>query len=144
MILVDANLLVYASISTVKNHDKAKSWLDGRLNGAAPVGLPWESLLSYLRLVTNYRVFDPPIPPQDAWKVVEYWLDCSTVWIPQPTEKHRSVLSKLYGTISPQGNLVPDTHLAALAIEHGLVLCSTDRDFAGFPGLKWVNPLSAS
>jgi len=142
MILIDANLLVYASVRSTAQHDQAKRWLDGCLNREAPVGIPWASLLGFLRLVTNPRIFDPPISPADAWKVVEYWLDCAPVWTPQPTEKHRAVLSRLYSLVSPQGNLVPDTHLAALSIEHGLTLCSTDRDFSKFPDLKWENPIA--
>jgi hypothetical protein len=141
MILVDTNLLIFASIATTEQHKKAKAWLDDQLNSKPLVGMPWPSLLGFLRIVTNPRVFDPPTTPRDAWKVVEYWLGCSTVWIPQPTEKHASVLRMLYQQTSPQGNLVPDAHLAALAIEHGLLLCSTDIDFAGFPELRWENPL---
>lgn len=141
MILIDANLLVYSSVSSSIQHEPAKRWLDDRLNGAAPVGMPWSSLLGFLRLVTNPRIFDPPVPSDAAWKVVEYWLDSEPVWIPRPTDHHRSVLGKLYGLTAPSGNLVPDAHLAALAIEHGLILCSTDRDFARFPELRWENPL---
>lgn len=141
MILIDANLLVYSSITSTPQHEQAKRWLDERLNGDAPVGIPWPSLLGFLRLSTNSRIFDPPIPPGDAWKVTEYWLDCAPVWIPQPTINHQKILKKLYDQIAPQGNLVPDTHLAALSIEHGLTVCSTDGDFARFPGLRWENPL---
>ena len=142
MILVDANLLIYAAVPTAPRHGEAKAWLDGRLNGVAPVGLPWESLTGYLRIVTNPRVFDPPAVPAEAWKVVRYWLDCAPVWIPQPTGDHTRVLERLYAELSPAGNLVPDTHLAALALEHGLILCSTDADFARFTDLTWENPLS--
>ena len=142
MILVDANLLVYASITSMNQHVKAKEWLDTRLNGVAPVGIPWASLLGFLRLTTNPRIFDPPTSPRRAWNNIEYWLDCDPVWIPQPTEKHRAVLKTIYDLTAPQGNLVPDAHLASLSIEHGLILCSTDGDFARFEELKWENPLS--
>ncbi len=142
MILIDANLLVYSSIASVPQHEKAQRWLDERLNGEAPVGMPWSSLLGFLRLVTNPRIFDPPISPGDAWRVTEYWLDCAPVWIPQPTASHRVILKRLYDSVAPQGNLVPDAHLAALSLEHGLTLCSTDGDFARFPELKWENPLT--
>ena len=142
MILVDANLLVYSCVTSVPQHQLAKQWLDERLNGAAPVGLPWSSLLGFLRLTTNPRIFDPPIAPGDAWSVVEYWIDCAPVWIPQPAERYRAVLGGLYEHVAPQGNIVPDAHLAALAIEHGLTLCSTDGHFARFPELRWENPLA--
>ncbi|MBI4862791.1 MAG: type II toxin-antitoxin system VapC family toxin [Candidatus Riflebacteria bacterium] len=142
MILVDANLLVYAHVSSFPQHEQARGWLDGRLNGGAPVGLPWESLLAFLRLVTNPRVFDRPEPISAAWSQVEAWLSCPVAWIPQPTERHREVLAGLLAISGTRANLVPDAHLAALAQEHGLTLCSSDGDFARFKGLRWENPLS--
>jgi predicted nucleic acid-binding protein len=78
----------------------------------------------------------------DAWQQVTAWLDCDTVWTPQPTERHAEVLGQLLSLPGVHGNLVPDAHLAALAIEHGLMLCSPDGDFARFPGLRWSNPLA--
>lgn len=141
MILVDANLLVYAHVTSVPQHRAARAWLDGRLNGSAPVGLPWPSLLAFLRLVTNPRIFERPATWSDAWRQVGEWLDCASVWIPQPAEQHREILGSLLSGQAVRANLVPDAHLAALAIEHGLILCSTDGDFARFPGLRWQNPL---
>ena len=143
MILVDANLLVYAHVANFPQHKAAQKWLDAKLNGAAPVGLPWESLLAFLRLVTNPRVFEQPEPAVAAWDQVQSWLNCTNVWVPLPTESHRTVLGDLLSVTRAHANLVPDAHLAALAIEHGLVLCSADGDFARFPGLRWENPLSA-
>ena len=143
MILVDANLLLYAHISSLPQHDRARSWLDDQLNGTVRVGLPWPSLLGFLRLATNPRVFQRPASMAAAWSQVAAWLDCAVAWIPGPTERHRDVLDSLFARSSVQSNLVPDAHLAALAIEHGLTLCSTDGDFARFPGVRWRNPLSA-
>ena len=77
-----------------------------------------------------------------AWRQVEDWLACETVWIPQPTERHGQVLGVLLSYPGVRANLVHDAHLAALAIEHGLTLCSTDGDFARFRELKWLNPLA--
>jgi toxin-antitoxin system PIN domain toxin len=143
MILVDANLLVYAHVSSLPQHRGARAWLDNRLNGAPPVGLPWPSLLAFLRLVTNPRVFERPETVASAWERIESWLDCESVWIPLPTDRHRELLSPLLSHVGGRSNLVPDAHLAVLAIEHGLILCSTDGDFARFPGLRWENPLAA-
>lgn len=142
MILIDANLLVYARVVTFPQHEGARNWLDGRLNGAAPVGLPWSSLLGFVRLVANPRIFERPESIDNAWRQVEDWLGCPTVWIPQPTDRHREILRPLLARCAGRANLVPDAHLAAVAIEHGLILCSTDGDFARFPGLRWENPLS--
>ena len=142
MILVDANILIYAHVSTFSQHDAARNWLDDRLNGATNVGLPWPSVLAFLRLVTNPRVVRQAAPIADAWRQVRDWLACEPVWIPQPTGRHAEVMSQLLALPGMLGNLVPDAHLAALAIEHGLTLCSADGDFARFPGLNWVNPIA--
>ena len=141
MILVDANLLVYSHAQSFSQHAKAREWLDQRLNGAAPVGLPWSSILGFMRLITNPRIFERPRLITEAWGQVRSWLDCDPVWIPGPTEKHPQILEPLLAVIGSRSNLVPDAHLAALALEHGLILCSTDGDFARFPALRWENPL---
>lgn len=143
MILVDANLLVYAHVNTFDRHRAARDWLDGALNSTAAVGLPWPSLLAFLRLVTNPRIFERPEPMRSAWDQVTAWLACETAWTPEPTERHADILGRLLDAPGVYGNLVPDAHLAALALEHGLVLCSTDGDFARFPGLRWIDPLAA-
>jgi toxin-antitoxin system PIN domain toxin len=143
LILVDANVLVYASISSFAEHRRAREWLDGRLNGGDRVGLPWPSLLAFLRLVTNSRIFPRPLAMSDAWAQVEAWLACDTAWTPSPGEHHAAILARLLAGPGVFGNLVPDAHLAALAIEHGLELASSDGDFARFPGLRWTNPLAA-
>lgn len=142
MILVDANILVYAHVKSFEQHRRARVWLDRQLNGSAPVGLPWESLLAFLRLVTNARVFDRPERMSAAWRQVRDWLGCSAVWIPLPSDRHAGLLDRLLAAPGVRGNLVPDAHLAALAIEHGVTLCSSDGDFARFPGLNWTNPLA--
>jgi uncharacterized protein len=143
MILVDANLLVYAHVSSAAQHRAAHRWLDGKLNGRSQVALPWPSLLAFVRLVSNPRVFASPLSVGAAWKQVDSWLDVAVVWVPGPTERHREILRSLLASADFRSNLVPDAHLAALAIEHGLTLCSTDGDFARFPGLRWENPLAA-
>jgi len=142
VILVDANLLVYAHVNGFPQHKAAHAWLDDRLNRSSSVGMPWPSLLAFVRLISNPRIFTRPASVARAWRQVEEWLDCPPVWIPQPTERHREVLGSLLETRASKANLVPDSHLAALAIEHGLILCSLDGDFARFPGLRWENPLS--
>lgn len=144
MILVDANLLIYAHVSSYSQHEPARQWLDGQLADSAAVGLPWASLLAFVRIVSNPRVLSEPRTVAQAWAQVEAWLDCPTVWIPDPTERHRAVVGPLLAQSGIRANLVPDAHLAALAIEHGLTLCSCDTDFARFPGLRWENPLRAA
>ncbi|MBW8004111.1 MAG: type II toxin-antitoxin system VapC family toxin [Planctomycetes bacterium] len=122
-------------------HGKALEWLDNLLNGTAPVGVPWPSILAFVRLVTNPRIFEQPETIGKAWQQIEEWLDCQPVWIPRPTERHREILGSILTEQDIRANLVPDTHLAALAIEHGLILCSTDGDFGRFTDLRWENPI---
>ena len=143
MILIDASILVYAHVSSTGQHRDAHRWLDGKLNGRAQVAMPWPSLLAFVRLVSNPRVFASPLPIGAAWKQVESWLEVPVVWIPSTTERHKDILGGLLSGARFRSNLVPDAHLAALAIEHGLTLCSTDGDFARFAGLRWENPLAA-
>jgi toxin-antitoxin system PIN domain toxin len=140
--LLDANLLVYGSIQSFPQHAAARKWLEAALNGPERLGLPWPSLLAFARIASNPRILKHPIAVSDAWSQVEAWLDCPAAWVPLPTERHREVLRALLADPSLGCRHVPDAHLAALAIEHGLRLCSTDRDFARFPGLRWENPLA--
>ena len=141
MILIDANLLIYVYVNNLPQHFAAKGWLDECLNASAPVGLPWPSLLGFLRIVTNPRIFERPESIKDAWKQVKEWLECPSAWIPRPAERHVEILEGLIVDLNITANLVPDAHLAALAIEHGLILCSADGDFGRFPNLRWQNPI---
>ncbi len=143
MILVDANLLIYARVSSMPQHVAARAWLEGVLNGPSPVGLPWASLLAFVRLVTNPRVFERPEPIPTASAQVREWLACERAWIPCPTDQHAHVLERLMLEIGSRSDLVPDAHLAAIAVEHGLIVCSADGDFARFRGVRWENPLVA-
>ncbi len=142
MILVDANLLLYAKLSSFPEHAGAHPWLDEKLNGPDRVALPWESLLAFLRLSTNTRLFPRPLSMAGAWVQVRSWLSLEATWTPVPTVDHEEVLDGLLapGGITPK--LVMDAHLAALAIEHGVTLCSCDGDFGRFDGLRWHNPLT--
>ena len=142
MILVDANLLVYAFAKDLPQHESARAWLDEQLNGSTRVGMPWESLLAFVRLVSNPRIFERPATVTRAWQQVLEWLAVERTWIPQATEAHAKVLTDLLGEIGGRANLVPDAHLAALAIEHGLTVCSSDGDFARFSGISWINPIA--
>lgn len=144
MIAVDANLLLYAHISSFPDHEAAREWLELQLAKAPRVALPWSSSLAFLRVATNPRVFSEPEPLSEAWAQVGAWLDAGVAWVPSPTTRHRQVLGECLRVPGLRANDVPDAHLAALAIEHGLRLASTDSGFARFPGLDWFNPLRSS
>lgn len=143
MILVDANLLIYANDALAREHEVARTWFDGKLNGPGRVGLPWSSLLAFVRIVSNPAIVRDPVSPSTAWQRAREWLALENVWIPQPGPGHAELLTDLLGHGPVTSRLVPDAHLAALALEHGLVLCSTDGDFARFANLRWENPLAA-
>jgi uncharacterized protein len=144
MIIVDANLLLYAANRSAPEHPMARAWLDEQLSGSARVGLPWPSLLAFVRLATNPVVLRQPATVAAAWNQVREWIGAETAWIPSPTDRHAELVGGFCARGWMTSRLVPDAHLAALAIEHGLILCSTDGDFAKFPGLSWQNPLAAS
>lgn len=139
--LVDANLLLFAVLERSVFFDRASSWLGEQLRGPRRVGLSWLSLAAFVRIATNPRATDPPLSPDEAWSTVEDWLGLSNVWIPGPTDRHAEVLGRLVRRYQLAGNLVTDGHMAALAIEHGLTLCSADTDFARFGEIRWENPL---
>ncbi len=143
MILVDANILLYATIIDYPQHKRARAWFESQLNASSLVGIPWASLLAFLRIGTNRRLFSKPFAVTDAWARVSEWLDLPNVWIPLESERHADILGDLLEKTQSSASLVSDAHLAALAISHGLTLCSCDRDFARFPGLHWENPLRA-
>ncbi len=139
--LIDANLLLYATDTRSRFHPAAKEWLLEQLNGGRRVGLPWQSVGAFLRLATHPRVSARPLSPADAWRTVSAWLEAPVAWIPQPGGEHAALLGELLVRHEAAGNLVPDTMLAALALEHGLTVYSADTDFARFPEIRWQNPL---
>lgn len=141
MILVDTNLLVYAVNGESPLHEEAQGWLDARLNGPLGVALPWPVLHGFVRLISNPRVLPNPMPLSQAWAQVEEWLELDATFAPEPTRRHREILAGLMPYVT-RAELMPDAHLAALAMEYGLVLCSADADFDRFPGLAWKNPLA--
>jgi len=141
--LVDANVLLYAVDEASPFHASAANWIAEALNGPRRVGLPWQSLVAFVRISTNERASQHPLSPVEAMRFVDDWLQAEPTWIPTPGPGHASILSDLISRYDLRGNLVSDAHLAALAVEHGLDICSADSDFARFTELRWTNPISA-
>jgi len=141
VIILDANLLLYAYNSTFEQHKRAKAWLERALSEPAPVGLPWTTILAFLRVGTNPRAFPTPLGPDEATTIVSAWLAHPVVVIVGPGDRHWEILRGLLHSTQSRGPRVMDAHLAALAIEHGATLCTTDNDFKLFPGLRLQNPL---
>ncbi len=142
MIVLDANLLLYAYHAGAPQHPAAKRWLEKALAGADPVGLSWSTMLAFLRIGTNPRVFERPYSIEEAAGIVSSWLSHPGVAVVRPGERYWEILRDLLVEARVEGALVSDAALAALAIEHGATLCSTDRDFRRFRRLKLENPLA--
>ncbi|HZT14892.1 MAG TPA: TA system VapC family ribonuclease toxin [Gaiellaceae bacterium] len=140
--LVDANVLLYAVNSRATRHEAAVAWLTEQLNGARRVGLPWQSLAAFLRIATHPRAFERPLEPAQAWALVNEWLAAPAAWIPEPGPEYARLLGELVLRHEVRGNLVRDAQLAALALEHGLTVYSTDTDFTRFDEVAWRDPLA--
>lgn len=140
--IVDANILLYAVDARSPVHEAAGEWLTTALNGDRRVGLPWQTLGAFLRISTHPRVVEHPLTPLQASDYATSWLSAGPVWVPPATERTASILGDLISRHHLAGNLIPDAQLAALAIEHGLEVYSADSDFARFPEIRWVNPLT--
>ena len=143
MILVDANLLLYAEDSLSEHHETARHWWDTQLSGSEAVALCWPVLTAFIRIGTNARLHKRPLTLKEAIERVQSWIDQPCVRIIQASEQHWELFQKMLRVGNATANLVSDARLAALAVEHNCVLHSTDTDFARFRGLKWKNPIAA-
>ena len=142
MILPDVNILIYAYDAPSKDHARARPWWESQLNGSQMIGLSWVAVLGFIRLLTSPRIYQNPYTPPEILAIVKTWLEQPHVRIIHPSDQHFHLLEKLIEQLGTAGNLTTDAHLAALAMERGLILQTTDADFARFPGLKWKNPLA--
>jgi toxin-antitoxin system PIN domain toxin len=143
VILIDANLLLYAEDSLSEFHEEARSWWDEQLSGSNPVALCWPALTAFIRIGTNARLHRRPLTLKEAIERVQSWLEQPCVRLIQTTEQHWPLFQQMLRAGNASANLVSDAHLAALAVEHNCVLYSTDTDFARFRGLKWKNPIQS-
>jgi uncharacterized protein len=143
VILIDANLLLYAYHPRAEQHEKSRIWLENVLSGSDLVRFAWLTLWAFVRISTNARVFERPLSALEAEAAVSAWLAQPVAGILEPGERHWDVLRQLVREGQATGPLVSDAAIAAIAIEHGATLCTTDRDFARFPKLKLKNPLLA-
>lgn len=141
MILLDANLLIYAHDLTSPFHAPARRWIEEVFSGSEEVQISWTTLLAFLRITTHRRAFASPFTIEEAIEAVDSWFAQPCVTLVQPGRRHRNILRLLLCETGASGPLVMDAHLAALAIEHDAVLHTTDGDFKQFPELRYLNPL---
>lgn len=141
MIVFDANLLIYAYDSGATQHASARKWVEQIFSASELVGLPWQAILAFLRLMTNRKLPGQRLTAQQASEIVDGWLAQSNVRLLVTGDQHWPLLRNLLVEGQATGALVSDAVIAALTIEYGGVLHTADRDFARFPGLRWLNPL---
>lgn len=144
MIVFDANLLLYAYNSSAPNHAQARLSVEEILSGTEAVGLPWQTIFAFLRIITNQQLRGKRLAMGEAVEIVEEWMALPGVHLLAPGDRHWMFLKRMLVEGKAGGPLTTDAELAALTMENGGVLYSTDRDFARFPGLKWVNPLAGA
>lgn len=142
-LLVDANLVLWAHHRQFDQHGTAKAWWTATLNEVPLVGVPWPTVLAFVRISTHPRALTRPLDVDTAFSVAEGWLSRPNVMTPTPTERHAALYGRMLRDGDATGNHSTDAHLAALAVEWGLVLASADRDFARYPGLRWTDPAAS-
>lgn len=141
MIVLDANVLLYAWDSTTGLHEKARSWVERIFSGGDPIGIPWQTTGAFIRIATNHRLPGERLTMTEAVEIVDRWVRHPHVVMLGPGRNHWLTLRPMLLDGQASGPLTTDAQLAALTIEHGGVLQTTDRDFSRFPGLRWSNPL---
>jgi toxin-antitoxin system PIN domain toxin len=144
MTLIDANILIYAYNPAAERHAAARRWLEATLGGGTPVRLAWMTVLAFVRIMTSAQIFRRPLSIEEAVAIVDHWLAQPNVDVLEAGEQHWALLRQTLVDGQAAGPLVSDAHLAAVAVEHGATLATTDRDFARFAGVKTINPLDLS
>lgn len=142
MTILDANLLLYAYNADAPQQPAAARWLEELLQSGEGIALPWVTLWAFIRIATNSRIWSNPLSAHQVFAIIEEWIAQPGVVVLQPGPRHAEILKRLMVEFSVTGPLVADAILAALALENGALLASTDQDFRRFPELRWTNPLS--
>ena len=140
--ILDVNVLLYATHSSSPHHHDSAAWLEAALVGDRRVGIPWQTVGAFVRIATHARVMERPLTTAQAWAAVDSWFAVPVVWMPPATERTARILKSLMLDHHLGSSMTTDAQLAALAIEHGVAVVSADTDFARFPGLTWINPLN--
>jgi uncharacterized protein len=140
--ILDVNVLIYAADSASPHHERAREWLVTALSGDRRVGIPWQTVGGFVRIVTHPRAMRRPLTTAEAWAVVDSWFAVPVVWVPAAGERTIRILERLMLDHHLTSSMTTDAQLAALAIEHGVAVVSADTDFARFPELTWINPLA--
>ena len=146
MIVPDVNLLVYAYLDSAPQHEISRRWWESLVNGEEAVGIPWAVAIGFVRIMANPRAVENPVPPLQTIEAVREWFSYGHVRPLTPGTRHLYYLREILAatgsaTSQAAANLVPDAHIAALALEHDAEVHTNDADFDRFPGVKWRYPL---
>ncbi|MFN8099589.1 MAG: type II toxin-antitoxin system VapC family toxin [Dermatophilaceae bacterium] len=141
MLLADVNVFIYAHRPESADHEHYRDWLTGRLSGLEPFGVSELVLSSFLRIVTNHRVYREPTPPRQALEFCRVVREAPSAVVVHPGSRHWQLFAGLVADLGLRSNDIPDAYLAALALDVGATWITTDRGFARFPGLRWETPL---
>ncbi|MGH3666301.1 MAG: TA system VapC family ribonuclease toxin [Egibacteraceae bacterium] len=141
---MDTNLLVYAAMPATDEHDATRTWLQARYEDPTElVGLCWPTLYAFVRLASSRRVMGADASPLGAaWTAAMAFVEQDNARLIDAGPVHASIAAELLASPGLSSDDVPDVQLAALAIEHGLTLCTHDHGFARFGRLGWIDPLS--
>lgn len=144
MLIVDVNILIYVTQEDAIEHQRVLDWWTEAVDGPEPIGLPWTSLVGFLRVSTNKKIYPRPLTIQEATERVASWIEHHNTSLVAPSQNHWKHYKTTLLNSNASGNLVTDAHFAALAISRDATLVSCDTDFARFKNLRWLNPLTAS
>jgi len=144
VILVDANILLYAYNSSSEFHIPAKGWFEHALSMWEPVRFSWMTIHAFVRITTNVHAYPKPLSPAEACGIVSDWLSRSNVGVLNPEDRYWRIFADLIQETQARGPMIMDAHLAALAIEHGAQICTHDKDFSRFRGTQIIDPCKGS
>lgn len=144
MIVLDANLLIYAYSTASPEHENARKWVEDAFSGDTLIGLPWPTISAFIRILTNANLPGARFSTREMATIVQEWVELPNVRLLSPSERHWPIFRKMLLEGQARGPMTADAQLAALTVEYGGTLYTTDRDFSRFPGLRWKNPLLPS
>ena len=142
MIVPDTNLLVFVYNVDAPQHNSAQQWWDWLINGTERVGAPWVVSTGFIRVISNRRIVPPALAPVEAVDLVGDWFSYPHIEPIDPGPAHMDHFRRFLEVPGSGPNLVPDAHIAAIAMEYDAEVHSADRDFGRFPGVRWHNPLA--
>jgi toxin-antitoxin system PIN domain toxin len=140
MILLDANILLYAHDATDPRHEVVRAWLERTVESEPDLRLPLTAALAFVRISTDARVYERPHGPEEAIAIIEELLSRPNVSLAIPGDGHWRLLAATASEGQARGLALMDAHLATLAREHGATLATTDRGFARYRALRTIDP----